>query len=144
MVSRSMANLSNYGKTSGMRRIVGTHRHLRESQRLVAGNVSLPWFNGVTLNQGLYRPHIDKATVPRTGTLPPPSCGKEPTAVRESVMVLPGSPRQPAARLTGKGSEQKSWKTAAIVVGGRESRLQGERRQVRGLLISTHVKAPYD
>jgi hypothetical protein len=46
-------------------------------------------------------------------------------------MGLPGSPRDPAMRLTGKGSERESWERAARVVGGRESRSQGERRQSR-------------
>lgn len=44
-------------------------------------------------------------------------------------MGLPGSPRDPAVRLTGKGSEREAWKTAARVLGGWESQPQGERRQ---------------
>jgi hypothetical protein len=70
-------------------------------------------------------------------------------------MVLPGSPRNPASpqdriarvkaqlrswegqrqegRLTGKGSERESWETAARVVRGWESQLQGERRQSKEL-----------
>jgi hypothetical protein len=98
--------------------------------------------------QRLYQPHTGKATVSRTGTLPPPSCGKGPKVAGESVMVLPGSPRNPASpqdriarvkaqlrswegqrqegRLTGKGSERESWETAARVVRGWESQLQGE------------------
>jgi hypothetical protein len=85
--------------------------------------------------QGLYLPHTDRVTVPGTGTLPPTSCGKGTNAAGESVMVLPGSPRDPAGRLAGKGSDRESWKTAAIVVRGWENQPQGERRQVRGLLI---------
>jgi hypothetical protein len=71
--------------------------------------------------------------VSRTGTLPPPSCGKGPTAVGESVVVLPGSARNPAARLTRTGSDRESCERAAIVLGAWESQVQGERRQSREL-----------
>jgi hypothetical protein len=124
------------------RRIVETRRHLRESQNApMAMCLSPDRTECLYVMQGLYPPHTDKATVPRTGTRPPPSCGKGPNAVGESVMMLPGSPRQPAVRLTGKGSERKSWKRAAIVLRGWESQPQGERRQVRKAFDFTHVKA---
>jgi hypothetical protein len=127
-----------------MRRIVETHRHLRGSQNEYMATFPSPEDKiSRSIYQGLYQPHIGKATVSRTGTLPPPRCGKGPTVVGESVVVLPGSPRDPARRLTGKGSDRESWKTAAVVVEGvtplrgtRESRVQGQRRQVRRLLIS--------
>jgi hypothetical protein len=121
-------------KSSGMRRIVATHRHLRESQGLrMAMFLSLDRSQGVRDGQGLYQPHTDKATVPRTGTLPPLSCGKGPKAAGESVMVLPGSSRHTAVRLTSKGSDRMSWKGAARVVRGWESQPQGERRQSKEL-----------
>jgi hypothetical protein len=119
-----------------MRRIVETHRHLRESQMVCMAKFLSP--NLVVYRnarEGLYRPHTGKVTVSRTGTLPPSSCGKGPTAVGESVMVLPGSPRNPATRLTRKGSDRESWKTAARVLGAWESHVQGERRQSRELRV---------
>jgi hypothetical protein len=116
-------------------------RHFRESQ-----NVQMAMFlspSGTKSNrvrQGLYPPHTGKATMPRTGTLPPSSCGKGPVAVGESVRVLPGSPVESAVRLRGKGSEPLCGKTAARVVegvtslrGARESRVQGQRRQAKEL-----------
>jgi hypothetical protein len=60
------------------------------------------------MKQGLYQPHTDKGTVTRTGTLPPPSCGKRPTIVGESVMVLPGNQHGTAVRLTHKGSDRSA------------------------------------
>lgn len=130
-------------KRSGMRKIVDTHSHLRESQiDIMAMFLSLDMRNRPLPMQGPYRPHTDKATVTRTGTLPPPCCGKGPKAGGESIVVLPGSPRNPAARLTGKGSDREPWKRAAIVVRGWESRPHGERRQVRKAFDCTRVEAP--
>jgi hypothetical protein len=58
------------------------------------------------LKQGLYQPHTGKATMPRTGTLPPTSCGKGPKAAGESVMVLPGIPSNGCPQgLRRKGSD---------------------------------------
>ena len=130
-------------KPWGMRRIVETHSHSRESQiDFMAMFLSLGMRNTLLPMQGLYRPHTDKVTVTRTGTLPPLRCGKGPKAAGESIVVLPGSPRNPAARLTGKGSERESWKRAAIVVRGWESQPHGERRQVRKAFDCTRVEAP--
>src|SRR5215813_1578022 len=118
-------------KPLGVRRIVDTHSHSRESQkRPMAMFLSLDRMDQ-DIMQGLYWPHTNKVTVTRTGTLPPPRCGKGPTAVGESIMGLPGSPQNPAARLTGKGSERELWKRVATVVRGWESQPHGERRQVR-------------
>src|SRR4051795_11509336 len=95
MVSGIFANLSNYVKPLGMRRIVETHRHLRESQgNLMAMFLSLNRIVGTEVRSGLYQPHTDKVTMPRTGNRQPPSCGKGPTAVGESVMMLPGIPQK--------------------------------------------------
>jgi hypothetical protein len=106
------------------RRSVEASRHSRESVLIRRFS---PCQHGLNVREtGLSHPHSGKVRVPRTGTLPPPSYGKGPTAVGESVMGLPGSPRDPAMRLTGKGSERESWERAARVVGGRESRSQGE------------------
>src|SRR5215831_12507723 len=131
-------------KPSGMRRIVETHRHSRESRTRFTARFLSP--------QGLRvysDPRDFPGLIPRKLWCPgrvlarPSSCGKGPTAVGESVMGLPGSPRDPAARLTGKGSEREVWKTAARVLvevtlhqGLWESHGQGERRQVRRLLRS--------
>jgi hypothetical protein len=137
-------------KLAGMRRIVETHKHSRES-RTNRTTLSFGIIECIDMKRRHAQPHIGHETVLRTGTLPPPSCGKGPKAVRESVVVLPGSPRNLAGRLTGKGSDRESWKTAAIVVvgitphqGGRESRPQGQRRQVREAFDFAHVKASYD
>jgi len=93
-------------QSSFMRRIVDTHSHSRESQSVeMAMFLSPKWVDYKDAQQGLYRPHTGKATVTRTGTLPPSSCGKGPTAVGESVMMLPGNPPRDAARLTVKGRD---------------------------------------
>jgi hypothetical protein len=93
-----------------MRRIVETHRHLRESQRVIMATFLSPELMDEThTNQGLYQPHTGKATMPRTGTRPPPSCGKGSTAVGERVMMLPGNPPRDAARLTCKGRDLSGW-----------------------------------
>jgi len=91
--------------------------------------------------QGLHQPHTGAATVPGTGTLQPSSCGKGPTAVRESVRGLPGFLRPTPVRLTGKGSERGPQKTAARVVRARESRVHGQRRQARRAFDFTRVEA---
>jgi hypothetical protein len=72
--------------------------------------------HGAYVRQGLHQPHTGTATVPGTGTLQPTSCGKGPKGAGESVMVLPGSLRPTAVRLTGKGSDHGPQKTAARVV----------------------------
>jgi hypothetical protein len=83
---------------------------------------------------GLYRPHTGRATVTRTGTLPPPRCGKGPKAVGESVMGLPGIPRKGGLQgRPGKGSERPG-----AVQSRRSSRRQGKpvtwrRAAVQGL-----------
>jgi hypothetical protein len=135
MASGLFANLSNYVQVTGMRRIVVTHRHLRESRNLFTTMfLSLDLMECLYNRRGLYTPHMSKVTVPRTGTLPPPSCGKGPNAAGERVMVLPGSLQHSAVRLTGKGRDRVLRKRATRVLvgvtphqGGRESRPQGER-----------------
>ena len=109
MVSRLMANLSNYVKPSEMRRIVETHRHLRESHWTAKASFSPLYVErDRTHIERLYRPHTDKATVSRTGTRPPPSYGKGPTGVGESVMTLPGIPSNGCPQgLAGKGSDRQ-------------------------------------
>jgi hypothetical protein len=115
------------------RRSVEASRHSREG--VLIRRLS-PRQHGQNVRvKGLSHPHSGKVTVPRTGTLPPSSYGKGPTAVGESVVVLPGSPRNPAVRLTRKGSDRGSWETAAIVLRGWESQPQGERRQSRELRV---------
>jgi hypothetical protein len=112
--------------------VVETHSHRREGQSdRMAIFLSSDLATGRHARQGLPQPHTDAARVTGTGTLPPPRCGKGPTAVGESVMALPGSLRHTAARLTGKGSERVLRKRAARVVRGWESQPHGERRQGR-------------
>src|SRR5881397_1210142 len=61
------------------------------------------------LPHGLRPPHTAGATVTRTGT-PQPTCfGRGPTAVGQSVRVLPGNLQRDAARLAGKGSDLSLW-----------------------------------
>lgn len=115
--------------------IVETHSHLRESHTSSMATFLSPDLKECqNFRRGLYRPHTGKATVTRTGTLPPTSCGKGPNAVGKSVMVLPGNPPRDAVRLTCKGRDLSGGGRAAVVVGGREGRPQGEERQARGLL----------
>jgi hypothetical protein len=93
-----------------MRRIVEAHRHLRESQIGVMAMFLSPILTDMSyVWTGLYQPHTDIATMPGTGTSQPTSCGKGPTAVGESVMVLPGISHIDAIRLTGKGSDLCVW-----------------------------------
>jgi hypothetical protein len=135
------------------RRSVEASRHPRESVLIRRLSPRQHGPNGRA--KGLSHPHSGKVTVPRTGTLPPPSYGKGPTAVGERVMGLPGSPRNPAPhqdqnpranaqpksrfehrhdeKLTRKGSERESWERAARVVRSWENQLRGERRQSREL-----------
>jgi len=93
-----------------MCRIVETHRYLRGSQTCNMAMFSSSDRKEIEhFNQRLYQPHTGKGTMPRTGILPPTSCGKGPTAVGESVMMLPGNPPRDAARLTCKGRDLSGW-----------------------------------
>src|SRR5262245_13023305 len=86
-------------KPWGGRMIVEAPSHSRESQNILMAMFLSPGLRKYTYpKQGLYRPHTDTVTVTRTGTRQPPSCGKGPTAVGESVMVLPGSSRVSAGQ----------------------------------------------
>src|SRR4029453_16397046 len=88
-----------------MRRIDETHRHSRESRTRFTAIFLSPQGRRVDTD-----PRDFPGLIPRKLWCPgrvlarPSSCGKGPTAVGESVMGLPGSPRDPAVRLTGKGS----------------------------------------
>src|SRR5436309_13499374 len=121
-------------KPLGMRKIVEMHRHLRGSRiQKTACKPSLGSADLEHADRGLYQPHTDKAMVSRTGTRQPPSCGKGPNAVGESVMTLPGKPQRDAARLMGKCHDLTCSCRAVIVVGAREARVHGEGRHARRL-----------
>ena len=120
-------------KSSGMRKIVETHSHLRESQTGMAMFPSPGWIECRNIQQGLYRPHSGKATVTRTGTLPPSSCGKGPNAVGESVRGLPGMPSKGCPQgLMGKGHDlqcvvqsRRSSRSTGKLCTGRRAAVQG-------------------
>jgi hypothetical protein len=80
-----------------MRRIIVKHSHSRGIGRIVTEMFSPSPFEYYCDSKArLTRPHIELATVTRTGTRQPPSCGKKPKAVGQSVMPLPeNSPLSP-------------------------------------------------
>jgi hypothetical protein len=74
------------------------------------------------VKQELCPPHMSRVTVTGTGTRQPSSCGKGPTAVGESVRVLPGIPHKGCPHgLAGKGSDHQ-----CSVQSRRSSRRQGK------------------
>ena len=131
MVSRLMADLSNYAQAAGMRRIVEEHSHPKGP-----GGISLEVSLSLYMSnhtQGGYFDLISKvATVTRTGTRQPPSCGKRPNAVGEGVMALPGIQHGTAVKLTHKESERsvlgqsrRSSRSAGKPRTGRRAAVQG-------------------
>jgi len=77
-------------EASVMRRIIVKHSHLRGIGSLITEmfSPSLSEYH-FDSNTRLTQLHIESIMVTRTGTRPPPSCGKKPKAVGQSVMSLP-------------------------------------------------------
>jgi hypothetical protein len=97
-------------KAWDMRRIIEKHSHLRGTRISCTGMFSPSLSeNGHHSHMRLTQLHIESITVTGTGTRQPPSCGKKPNAVGQSVMTLPGKPTVDAARLTRKGSDLLCW-----------------------------------
>jgi hypothetical protein len=120
-------------KAWGMRRIAETHSHLRGSRNSLTAMFPSPEGGQIPRpRQGLYPPHTGRVTVTGTGTLQPTSCGKGPTAVGKSVMVLPGNPQGAAARLTGKGSDRSRWGQSRCSSQGTGRPSTGRRAAVQG------------
>jgi len=93
--------------------------------------------------QELYQPHTDKVMMPRTGTRQPPSCGKGPNAVGESVMALPGNSYQSAHQgkfpLMGwlvRGAIDRYEGRTAVVVGDGNADHRAKGSRLGRLLIS--------
>src|SRR5881409_1227981 len=94
----------------GMRRIVAERIVTEEGVGYTVRPCFLPpeRYRNSMLPHGLWPPHTAGATVTRTGTSQPSRFGRGPTAVGQSVRVLPGNPRRDAARLVGKGQRSLS------------------------------------
>jgi hypothetical protein len=89
MVSRLMANLSNYVLNFGMCvRIVVKHSYLKGVSMDITETLSSQRRRYAHVMR-LVRPHIGLTTVAGTGTRQPSCCGRKPKAVGQSVMLLP-------------------------------------------------------
>jgi hypothetical protein len=134
-------------KSLGKRRMVETLSHLRG-----IGRMSTEMFSPSLCEYFLHshtrltQLHIESSTVTRTGTRQPTRCGREPNAVGQSVMTLPGNPLLSAACdkfhtsgwLVRAATDRSGGRTAVVVRDGntvhmaKGCRLGGLMDQTRG------------